>query len=160
MQHGSTKHRPRRRWEENVRIWHLVKNTFQKNPTKHWKAILKHFIFKNTKIGHKRVKIIIDLEAACVISLKIQRSWPWWSLIWTYFHESFICQDFFFFCQSKKEEDREIFNLIFRAVTGLGPPSGSALKPNVELELPESDLTEEMEDSGKKKYVPTYFIPK
>ena len=42
-----------------------------------------------------------------------------------------------------------IFFFIFRAVTGLGPPSGSALKPNVELELPESDLREEMEDSGK-----------
>ena len=42
-----------------------------------------------------------------------------------------------------------IFFFIFRAVTGLGPPSGGALKPNVELELPESDLREEMEDSGK-----------
>ena len=38
--------------------------------------------------------------------------------------------------------------LIFRAVTGLGPPPGSALKPNVELELLESDLTEELQDSG------------
>ena len=36
----------------------------------------------------------------------------------------------------------------FRAVTGLGPPPGSALKPNVELELLESDLTEELQDSG------------
>merc|ERR1712223_716287 len=33
------------------------------------------------------------------------------------------------------------------AVTGLGPPPGSALKPNVELELQESDLTEELQDS-------------
>ena len=42
--------------------------------------------------------------------------------------------------------------LIFRAVTGLGPPPGSALKPNVELELQESDLTEELQDSGNKIY--------
>ena len=48
-----------------------------------------------------------------------------------------------------------IFFFIFRAVTGLGPPSGGALKPNVELELPESDLREEMEDSGKNLFYTT-----
>ena len=37
----------------------------------------------------------------------------------------------------------------------MGPPSGSALKPNVELELPESDLREEMEDSGKNLFYTT-----
>ena len=48
--------------------------------------------------------------------------------------------------------------LIFRAVTGLGPPPGSALKPNVELELQESDLTEELQDSGNKIYFsPCWF---
>ena len=36
----------------------------------------------------------------------------------------------------------------------MGPPSGGALKPNVELELPESDLREEMEDSGKNLFYP------